>query len=256
VAILERERRGRVELLRLNRPEARNAMSPELSAAIEAALDDVEGDPEVAAVAITGTGTVFCAGADLRVISQGGGAGIMTKRGGFAGVAQRDFPKPLLAAVNGAAVAGGFELVLACDLVVAATDAVFGLPEASRGLLAAAGGPIRLAKRVPLPIALEIGMTGDPITAERASQLGLVNRVVPKDQVVEETLALADRIARNSPTAVRVTRRLIREAVDASEAEGWRKTMEAAAEVGASGDGIEGATAFIEKREPVWRRPG
>jgi len=153
-------------------------------------------------------------------------------------------------------VAGGFELVLACDLVVAATDAVFGLPEASRGLLAAAGGPIRLAKRVPLPIALEIGMTGDPITAERASQLGLVNRVVPKDQVVEETLALADRIARNSPTAVRVTRRLIREAVDASEAEGWRKTMEAAAEVGASGDGIEGATAFIEKREPVWRRPG
>jgi len=256
VSILERERRGRVELLRLNRPEARNAMSPELSAAIEAALDDVEADPEVAAVAITGNGPVFCAGADLRVIAQGGGAGIMTKRGGFAGVAQRDFPKPLLAAVNGAAVAGGFELVLACDLVVAATDAVFGLPEASRGLLAAAGGPIRLAKRVALPVALEIGLTGDPITAERACQLGLVNRVVAPEAVVEETLALADRIARNSPTAVRVTRRLIREAVEASEAEGWRKTMEAAAEVGASGDGIEGATAFIEKREPVWHQPG
>jgi len=254
--ILERERRGRVEVLRLNRPEARNAMSPELSARIEAALDAVEHDRDVAVVVIAGNGPVFCAGADLRVISQGGGAGIMTKRGGFAGVAQRDFPKPLLAAVNGAAVAGGFELVLACDLVVASTDAVFGLPEASRGLLAAAGGPIRLAKRVALPVALEIGMTGDPITAARAYQLGLVNRVVAPDLVVEETLALADRIARNSPTAVRVTRRLIREAVEASEAEGWQKTMEAAAEVGASGDGIEGATAFIEKREPVWRRPG
>jgi enoyl-CoA hydratase len=254
--ILEHERRGRVQLLRLNRPEARNAMSPELSAAIEAVLDDVEGDPDVAAVVLTGNGPVFCAGADLRVIARGEGAGIMTRKGGFGGLTQRDFAKPVIAAVNGAAVAGGFELVLACDLVVAAENSVFGLPEASRGLLAAAGGPIRLAKRVPLAVALEIGMTGDPISADRAFQLGLVNRVVAADRVVDEALALAERIARNSPTAVRVTRRLILEAVEASEAEGWRKTMEAAGEVGASGDGIEGATAFIEKREPVWRRPG
>jgi len=254
--ILERVRRGRVEVLRLNRPEARNAMSPELSAAIEAALDDLEPDPEVAAVVITGAGSVFCAGADLRVIASGGGAGIMTERGGFAGLAQRDFPKPVIAAVNGVAVAGGFELVLSCDLVVAATDAAFGLPEASRGLLAAAGGPIRLAKRVPLATALEIGMTGDPISAERAYQLGIVNRVVPAAAVVDEAVALADRIAQNSPTAVRVTRRLIRQAVDVSEEEGWRLTFGAAAEVGASGDGIEGATAFIEKRPPVWNQPG
>jgi crotonobetainyl-CoA hydratase len=255
MGILERERRGRVELLRLNRPEARNAMSGALSAAIEAALDDVEADRDVAAVVVTGNGTVFCAGADLREISQGGGAGIMTKRGGFAGLTQRDVTKPVLAAVNGPAVAGGFELVLACDLVVAAEHAVFGLPEASRGLLAAAGGPIRLAKRVPLAVALEIGLTGEPISAGRAFELGLVNRVVPTEVVVDEAVALAERIAANSPTAVRVTRRLIRQAVEASEAEGWRLTFEGAAEVGTSGDGIEGATAFIEKREPVWREP-
>ena len=243
--ILERERRGRVEVFRLNRPEARNAMSPELSAAIEAALDEVEPDRGVAAVVITGAGSVFCAGADLKVIAGGGGAGIMTKRGGFAGLAQRDFPKPVIAAVNGLAVAGGFELVLSCDLVVAATDAAFGLPEAKRGLLAAAGGPIRLAKRVPLATALEIGMTGDT----------LVNRLVPVAAVVDEAVALGERIAENSPTAVGVTRRLIRQAADVSEEEGWRLTFEAAAEVGASGDGIEGATAFIEKRPPTWHEP-
>jgi len=254
-SILERERRGRVEVFRLNRPEARNAMSPELSAAIEAALDDVESDRGVAAVVITGAGSVFCAGADLKVIAGGGGAGIMTKRGGFAGLAQRDFPKPVIAAVNGLAVAGGFELVLSCDLVVAATGAAFGLPEAKRGLLAAAGGPIRLAKRVPLATALEIGMTGDTISAERAYQLGLVNRLVPVSAVVDEAVALGERIAENSPTAVRVTRTLIRQAADVSEEEGWRLTFEAAAEVGASGDGIEGATAFIEKRPPTWHEP-
>ena len=254
--ILERERRGRVEILRLNRPEARNAMSPELSATIEAALDEVETTRDVAVVVLAGNGPVFCAGADLRVIAAGGGAGIMTRRGGFGGLTQRDFPKPVIAAVQGAAVAGGFELVLACDLVVAATDAVFGLPEVARGLLAAAGGPIRLAKRVPLAVALEIGMTADPISASRAFELGLVNRLTSPEQVVEEAVALGERIARNSPTAVRVTRRLIRDAVELSEADGWRRTMELAAEVGASGDGIEGATAFIEKREPVWNEPG
>jgi enoyl-CoA hydratase len=254
-SILERERRGRVEVLRLNRPEARNAMSPELSAAIETALDDVEGARDVAAVVITGTGSVFCAGADLRVIASGGGSGIMTKRGGFAGLTQRDFPKPVIAAVQGVAVAGGFELVLACDLVVAANDAAFGLPEAARGLLAAAGGPIRLAKRVPLAVALEIGMTGEPISAARAYELGLVNRLVPADRVVDEAVALGERIAANSPTAVRVTRRLIKESVEVSEAEGWEKTWTAAGEVGASGDGIEGATAFVEKRPPVWNKP-
>jgi enoyl-CoA hydratase len=179
----------------------------------------------------------------------------MTRRGGFGGLVQRDFPKPVIAAVNGLAVAGGFELVLACDLVVAAEDAGFGLPEVSRGLLAAAGGPIRLAKRVPLAIALEVGMTGEPLSAARAFQLGLVNRVVPAARVVDEAIGLAERIGRNSPTAVRATRQLIRDAVEATEAEGWRLTTQGAAEVIASGDTLEGATAFVEKRDPVWHEP-
>jgi enoyl-CoA hydratase len=250
--ILERERRGRVEILRLNRPEARNAMSPELSLAIEDALDEIEQDSSVIAVVITGTGPVFCAGADLKVIASGGGAGINAPKGGFAGVATRDFPKPIIAAVNGTAVAGGFELVLSCDLVVAAEDASFGLPEAKRGLLAAAGGPIRLAKRVPLATALEIVMTGDPITAQRAHDLGLVNRLVPADRVVDESVALAERIAENSPSAVRIGRRLVKESAEVSEADGWKLTYELARELGKTGDGIEGATAFAEKRKPVW----
>lgn len=251
--ILERERRGNVEILRLNRPEARNAMSPELSLAIEDALDEIETDSSVTAVVVTGTGPVFCAGADLKVIASGGGAGIMAPKGGFAGIANRDFPKPIIAAVNGTAVAGGFELVLGCDMVVAAEDATFGLPEAKRGLLAAAGGPIRLAKRVPLATALEIVMTGDPITAQRAYDLGLVNRLAPADKVVDEAVALAERIAENSPSAVRIARRLVKESAQMTEAEGWQLTFELARELGEVGDGIEGATAFAEKRKPQWK---
>jgi enoyl-CoA hydratase len=253
--LLERERRGRVEVLRLNRPEARNAMNPELSQAIEDALDDVEHDPAVGAVVVTGTGPVFCAGADLKVVASGGGGDIEAPKGGFGGLCRRDFPKPVIAAVQGPALAGGFELVLACDLVVAADTASFGLPEVKRGLLAAGGGPIRLAKRIPLAAALEIVMTGDQMPATRAYELGLVNRVVPADAVVDEAVALAERIDQNSPTAVRVGRRLLRDAVDLGEAEGWARTMELVPEVFGSGDAIEGATAFAEKRDPVWNRP-
>lgn len=255
MSILERERRGRVEILRLNRPEARNAMSPELSLTIEAALDEIEADPEIWTVVVTGTGPIFCAGADLKVIAAGGGADIETTKGGFGGLARRAFPKPVIAAVQGPALAGGFELVLGCDLVVAADDATFGLPEAKRGLLAGGGGPIRLAHRVALAAALEIVMTGDPITAQRAYDLGLVNRVVPADQVVDEAVALAERINENSPTAVRVGRTLVLRAAEVDEAEGWKITYELAPEVFGSGDAIEGATAFAEKRQPVWNAP-
>ena len=139
--VLQRERRGRTEILTLNRPEARNAMSPELSLALDQAFDELDGDRDVLAVVITGNGPVFCAGADLKVIASGNAAGINAPVGGFGGLAWRDFSKPVIAAVNGPAVAGGFELVLACDLVVAAEHAVFGLPEVQRGLLAAAGRP-------------------------------------------------------------------------------------------------------------------
>lgn len=249
---VQQEQRGRVAILRLNRPEARNAIDPATSRAIEAALDELEADPEVWCIVITATGPVFCAGADLKVIASGGGADIMTKRGGFAGLAWREMSKPLIAAVNGAAVAGGFEIALACDLVVAADTAVFGLPEVQRGLLASAGGPIRLAQRVPLAVALELTLLGEPITAARALELGLVNRVVPADRVLDEALALADRLVANSPAAVRGARELVLGAADSDRAGAWDLNRRLMREVAASPDGREGAAAFVEKRPPVW----
>jgi enoyl-CoA hydratase len=253
MALVEQERRGNVALLTLNRPEARNAISPEVSQEMAAALDGIESDPDVRAVVLTGAGDVFSAGADLKVVAAGRAGDIARVKGGFAGVATRDFPKPLIAAVNGPALAGGCEIVLSCDLVVAADTARFGIPEVKRGLMAAAGGLIRLPKRLPMAIALELAMTGDPMDASRALALGLVNRVVPREQVVDEALALAERIGENSPIAVRLSRRLVKEAAELSEADGWERTNELAVEVFASGDAIEGATAFAEKRTPVWK---
>jgi enoyl-CoA hydratase len=246
------ERRGNIALLTLNRPSARNAISPEVSQAVAGLLDEIEADDDLRAVVLTGAGDVFSAGADLKVVAQGRGMEIARGKGGFAGIVTRDFPKPVIAAVNGPALAGGFEIVLSCDLVVAADTSRFGIPEAQRGLMAAAGGLIRLPKRVPLAIALEMAMTGDPIDASRALALGLVNRVVPRDQVVAEACALADRIGENSPIAVRMSRQLVREAAEMPEADGWRRTNELVMDVFASGDAVEGATAFAEKRKPVW----
>jgi len=250
---IERERIGRVEVLRLNRPEARNAVNGDLAQAMEAALDDLEIDDQVQAVVITGQGNVFCAGADLKLVAQGRGQELATKRGGFAGLVTRDFPKPLIAAVNGHALAGGFEVALACDLVVAADDANFGLPEVTRGLFAAAGGLIRLPKRIARALATEIALTGEPISSQRAHEVGLVNRVVPIDQVLPEALALAERISANGPVAVRNTLRMIREAGELTEAEAWPRNYELALEVFATKDSIEGARAFAEKREPQWK---
>jgi enoyl-CoA hydratase len=253
MAVAEMERRGSTAIVRFNRPEARNAISPEVSATMVGLLDEIEADDSLRAVVLTGTGEVFSAGADLKVIASGRANDIANVKGGFAGIVTREFPKPLIAAVNGPALAGGCEIVLSCDLVVAAETARFGIPEVQRGLMAAAGGLIRLPKRLPLAIALELAMTGDPIDADRALALGLVNRVVPAGDVVDTAVALADRIASNSPIAVRMARQLVREAAELSEAEGWRRTGELAVEVFASGDAIEGATAFAEKRAPVWK---
>jgi enoyl-CoA hydratase/carnithine racemase len=247
------ERRGATALVTLNRPDARNAISPEVSETMVGLLDAIEDDPELRAVVLTGAGEVFSAGADLKVVAQGRALDIARVKGGFAGVVTRDFPKPIIAAVNGPALAGGCEIVLACDLVVAADTARFGIPEVQRGLMAAAGGLIRLPKRVPLAVALELAMTGDPIDARRAFELGLVNRVVDRADVVPNAIALADRIAQNSPIAVRMSRRLVREAAELDEAAGWERTNELSVEVFSSGDAIEGATAFAEKRQPVWK---
>jgi enoyl-CoA hydratase len=253
MAVVERETRGQVAILRLNRPEAKNAVSPEVSRTVAQLLDDIEDDPAIRTVVITGTGDVFCAGADLKVVAQGGAAEIANGKGGFAGITQRDFPKPLIAAVQGPALAGGFEIVLACDLVVAADDARFGIPEAARGLVAAAGGLIRLPKRVPLALALEMAMTADPIPAARAYELGLVNRLVPKEEVLDTAVALAERIGENSPAAVRASRRIMKESAEVPEAEGWKLSEQYSLDVFRSGDPIEGATAFAEKRTPVWK---
>ena len=252
MAAVEVERNGRVGIIRLNRPEARNAVNGELAKGVEAALDEFEADDEIQAVVLTGNGPTFCAGADLKLVAVGKGAEMATEKGNFAGIVRRNYPKPLIAAVNGPALAGGFEIMLACDLVVAADHATFGLPEVKRGLFAAAGALIRLPKRVPLATATEMAITGDPIDANRALQLGLVNRVVPVAQVVDEALALAARIAANGPLAIKNSLRMVREAGDLNEEEAWPRNFELAMEVFASKDSIEGATAFAEKREPRW----
>lgn len=252
MSVLLSERRGPVEVLTLNRPEARNAIDGDVAEALEAALDAAEASAEVSAVVLTGAPPVFSAGADLKKITGPDGRRFHTARGGFAGIVTRAFPKPLIAAVNGPALAGGFEIVLACDLVVAADDAVFGLPEVKRGILAAAGGLVRLPRRVPAPLAMEMALTGAPVTAGRALAAGLVNRIAPAGSVVDEACALADAIAANAPLAVRASRTLVREAAALTEEEAWARSRELAAEVMAHPDAREGPRAFAERRPPRW----
>lgn len=241
-------------MLTLDRPEVRNAINAEVTEQMSAILDELEADRSCWAVVLTGAGPVFCAGMDLKAFSSGATSGISGK-GGFAGITQRDFPKPLIAAVQGPALAGGFEIVLACDIVVAAETATFGIPEAKRGLVAAAGGVIRLPKRVSRAIALEFAMTGDPIDAQRAYQLGIVNRVVPADRVVDEAVAIAERICENSPAAVRAAKKIVVASHDLPEDEAWKVSRELSGSSMRSGDAQEGALAFVEKRKPNWSEP-
>ncbi len=190
---------------------------------------------------------------DLKAFSSGEAALIMSATGGFAGLTRREFPKPIIAAVNGPALAGGFEIMLSCDLVVAAEHATFGIPEAKRGLVAGAGGLIRMPKRLPMAVALELAMTGDPIDAERARALGLVNAVVPADALLDEALALAERIAANAPLAVRFSKMVMKRAAEVPESDGWRINAEAVEVVFSSADAMEGPIAFAEKRAPNWQ---
>lgn len=239
-------------LITIDRPEARNAVSPEVAAGIEAAIDATEADEAVRAVVLTGAPPVFSAGADLKAIQAGRAHALSTERGGFAGLTRRARHKPLVAAVEGAALAGGTEIVLACDLVVAARDARFGLPEVKRGLVAAAGGLFRLGRRIPLNLALECALTGDPIDAALAHQHGLVNRLCEPGDALETALELARRIAANAPVAVRESRSVVLECTGADDEEAWRRSDASAALAFASEDVREGVTAFLEKRAPVW----
>ena len=205
-------------------------------------------------VVLTNAGDkAFSAGMDLKAFASGQGNGILAGKHGFAGIAHRAIPKPIIAAVNGVALAGGFEIVLSCDLVVAVEHASFGIPEVKRGLLAAGGGLIRLPKRLPLAIALELALTGDPIDAQRAFELGLVNQVVPAAELLDAALALAERITPNSPLAVRRSKAVMVAAAQVSEEAGWEISQEATRIVFGGPDAQEGATAFAEKRPPNWQ---
>jgi enoyl-CoA hydratase len=249
-----RERRGHVDILTINRPEARNAINGAVSRAMAGAMDELTEDPECWVVVITGSGEkAFSAGMDLKAFSSGEGGDILGASGGFGGLTQREFPKPIIAAVNGSALAGGLEIMLSCDIVVAAEHATFGIPEAKRGLIAGAGGLIRMPKRLPMAVALELAMTGDAIDAARAYQLGLVNRVVPASVVVEEAVSLADRIAANAPLAVRYSKSVMKRAAELPESEGWSINREAVGVVFSSADAMEGPIAFAEKRPPNWQ---
>jgi len=247
---LLRERRGHIEILTINRPEARNAINLATATALSAALDDLEEDDDVRVVVLTAAGDkAFSAGMDLKAFASGEFP--ITEKG-FGGITKRDFPKALIAACNGSALAGGCEIMLSCDLVVAADHAKFGIPEVARGLVAGAGGLIRLPKRIPRAIALELALTGEPIDAPRALQIGLVNRVVPGDQLMAEAMALAERIAKNAPMAVRLSKQVMKQAAELTEEEGWVVNDAVFGEIGRSSDAMEGAIAFAEKREPNW----
>ena len=251
--VLVREQRGAVLVLRLNRPEARNALNGPLLDQLGLALTDAEGDPGVACVVITGTGDrAFCAGMDLADFASAGAiAPSADGMAGFRRFTEGEVAVPIVGAANATAVAGGFEVLMGCDLVVASADARFGLPEVKRGLFAAGGGTA-LATRIPLAIALELTLTGDLIDADRAAALGLVNRVVPPADVLDAALDLAGRIAANGPLGLRATKQLVRLATR-GPAEGAAVQAEWQAKVFGSEDAREGATAFIEKRDPVWK---
>jgi enoyl-CoA hydratase len=220
---------------------------------IEAAIDKLEADDDVWVGIITGAGPVFCAGADLKAIAAGKANEISTARGGFAGITARERTKPIIAAVDGPALAGGTEIVLSCDLVVASTKAAFGIPEVKRSLVAAAGGLFRLPRALPPAIALELAMTGDPISAERAAHFGLINELVEPGQAKAAALALAERITANAPIAVRQSRKVVMAALSANDDELWKTTYEAMAVATSTEDFQEGPRAFIEKRAPVWK---
>lgn len=246
-----RHREGHVEVLTINRPLARNAINLATALALSAALDECEANDDVWVVILTGADDkAFSAGMDLKAFAQGE---FPATEAGFGGVTQRHFSKPLIGAANGSAFAGGFEMLLACDLVVAAEHAVFGIPETQRGLIAGAGGLIRLPRRVARAVALEMALTGEPLSAQRAYDVGLVNRVVAASDVATAAMALAQRICANAPLAVRTSKRVIRDAMDLTEHDAWALNDEAFAIIASSADALEGAIAFAEKRPPMWQ---
>lgn len=248
------EARGPVLLITLNRPNVLNAVDGALTDQLGAALTRLEESPELRVGVITGAGRAFCAGLDMKAVAKG--ASIEATRHpawGFAGIVAREFEKPIIAAVNGDAVGGGFEIVLACDLAVAASTARFGLPEVRHGLFAAGGGVYRASQQLPAKIASDVLLTGRTFPAEEAARWGMVNAVVPPERVLDDALQFAERVAMNAPLAIRATKRLAR-AVSGTVFTAGRAALsdEEAATVFASHDAQEGITAFAENREPLF----
>jgi enoyl-CoA hydratase len=245
------ERRDGVLLVTLNRPDARNAVNAALAEGVAAALDELDADDELSVGVLTGAGKGFSSGMDLKAFVAGESPYAADR--GFAGITQRAAEKPLIAAIEGFAVAGGFEVALSCDLIVAARGARLGVPEVKRSLVAAGGALLRLPRSVPRNVASELALTGDPMQAERAYELGLVNRLAEPGQALEMALQLAETVAANGPLALAATKRIMVESADWPDAEFFERQREISDPVFASEDAREGATAFSERRDPVWK---
>jgi enoyl-CoA hydratase len=245
------ETRDGVLVITLNRPKAKNAVNKATAEAVSAALDQLESDDSLRVGIITGAGGTFCSGMDLKAFVTGEMP--MVEGHGFAGLVERQVSKPLIAAVEGYALAGGFEVAISCDLIVAAEDSQFGIPEVKRGLAAAAGGLVKLPKQIAPRLAMELALTGDFISAGRAAEIGLVNRVVKPGTALEAATALAAKIAANGPLAVARSKQVIAAAQDWSSEEMFDRQNALLKDVLTSEDAIEGATAFAEKRAPVWK---
>jgi enoyl-CoA hydratase len=245
------ERRGRILLITINRPEQRNAINAAVAEGIAAALDELDEDEGLSVGVIYGAGKGFSAGMDLKAFAAGDRPHAGDR--GFAGITRRASRKPLVAAIEGFAVAGGLEVALACDLIVAARGARLGVPEVKRSLVAAGGGLLRLPRVLPRNVAVELALTGDPIRAERAYELGLINRLAEPGEALDSALELAEAIAANGPLALQATKRILLESADWPDNEFFARQAEIADPVFASEDAREGAIAFAQKRSPVWK---
>ena len=245
------ERRGRVLLITINRPDQRNAVNAAVAAGIAGALDELDADAGLSVGVLFGVGKGFCAGMDLKAFVTGERPFIEGR--GFAGITQRAAEKPLIAAVEGFALAGGLEVALACDLIVAARGARLGIPEVKRGLVAAGGGLLRLPRALPRNVAMEMALTGDPIDAERAHELGLVNRLTEPGEALSAALELAETIAANGPLALAATKRILVQSPDWPDSEFFERQQPFRDSAFDSEDAREGATAFAERRAPEWK---
>ncbi|MCW0213226.1 MAG: crotonase/enoyl-CoA hydratase family protein [Pseudonocardia sp.] len=240
-----------VLVVTIDRPKARNAVNTGVATGIAEAMERLDADPELRVGILTGAGGTFCAGMDLKAFVRGEKP--IVEGRGFAGLVERGPDKPLIAAVEGYALAGGFEIVLGCDLIVAAETATFGIPEVKRGLVAAGGGLLRLPKRIAYHQAMELALLGNHIPATRAYELGLVNRLVPEGTALEAALTLAAEISANGPLAVAASKKIVANVFAWAEDEMWERQNEISAPASSSQDAREGAIAFAEKRPPVWQ---